>query len=324
MSHYEPKEPFDGYDPDGEYPEMMGFCTRVESLQANALGEWLNDKFGHPGMKVIDVGCGPGIYLLPFIERGAKVLGIDACLDGGKVLPEGCFQRVDLRFPFVPEEKFNLAICLEVGEHLERHWSERLVDTLSDCADIIVFSAAVPGQGGTYHVNEQPHEFWLEMFKERHNFVVHPLQDEMREFLSQFEPQRATGEVSGWLIDNTFILIKEEALLASLDGDQNDEFAGTDDPSNQTLIPPEGQGTPMEDGKSFIAIGDGEVQDGVAGIMCELAPIEIEGAEGVTEGTPQPGEQLPRGTEEPMEPVKYAGTGDENPKLKRTRNKLEE
>jgi hypothetical protein len=50
------------------------------------------------------------------------------------------------------------------------------------------------------------------MFKERHNYVVHPLQQEMREFLSQFEPQCATGEVSGWLVHNTFLLIKEGAL----------------------------------------------------------------------------------------------------------------
>ncbi len=213
MSHYEPKEPFDGYDPDDKYPEMMDFIIRTESLQANALVEWILERLNPKS--VIDVGCGPGIYLLPFQERGLRVLGIDACHIGGECLEEGNFQRVDLRFPFVPEEKFDLAICFEVAEHLERHWSERLVDTLSECADVILFTGAVPGQGGTYHINEQPHEFWLDMFKERHGYVVHPLQDNLREFLATLNPYRETEEVSGWLIDNTFILIREEALCTN-------------------------------------------------------------------------------------------------------------
>jgi SAM-dependent methyltransferase len=206
MSHFEPKEPFDGYDPNTEYPEMMDFCIRVESLQAAALGKWLYEKFSPKN--VIDVGCGPGIYLLPFVEVGCKVLGIDACPTGGSVLKSQSFKRVDLRFPYKPKSRYDIAICFEVAEHMERHWSERLVDTLSDCADIIVFSAATPGQGGTYHINEQPHAFWLDMFKERHGYVVHPCQTEFRKFLEQFRPQEATGEVSGWLLNNSFILMR--------------------------------------------------------------------------------------------------------------------
>lgn len=206
MSHYEPKHPFDGYDPDGEYPEMMQFIIDVESIQADFLGRWVMENLTPES--VIDLGCGPGLYLVPFQSEGLKVFGIDACPIGGQLLEPGSFERVDLRFPFKPAERFDLAICFEVAEHLERHWSERLVDTICDCADTVLFTGATPGQGGTYHVNEQPHEFWLDMFKERHGYVVHSLQDELREALSTLEPYRSTGEVSGWLIDNTFLLTK--------------------------------------------------------------------------------------------------------------------
>lgn len=203
----EPKFRFDGYDPDNEYPEMMDFIIRVESIQAQAQGKWLIEKFAPS--RVIDIGCGPGLYLLPFKEAGAKVYGVDACLQGGKLLKPSEFKRVDLRFPYAPTKRYDIAICFEVAEHLPEHYADRLVDTLSDCADIVVFSGAVPGQGGTYHMNEKPHEYWLDKFKERHDYIVHPLQQEFKEFRLTFTPERLRGEVSGWWIDNTFILVKQ-------------------------------------------------------------------------------------------------------------------
>jgi SAM-dependent methyltransferase len=204
MSHYEPKEPFDGYDPGGEYPAMMDFCVAVETYQANKLGAWLLGKLAPHS--VIDVGCGPGMYLVPFAKAGCVVFGVDACPTAGGLLKKRQFQWVDLRFPFAPEVRYDLAICFEVAEHLERHWSERLIDSLRDCADIVLFSGAVPGQGGTYHINEQPHEFWIKLFDDR-GYMLHPLQDEMRTFLNTMSPERERNEVSGWLLDNTFLFV---------------------------------------------------------------------------------------------------------------------
>lgn len=202
LSHYEPKKPFDGYDPEGEYPDMMHFINHCETYQANKLGAWVLENLAPES--VIDVGCGPGLYLVPFGVAGCKVFGVDACPTGGGLLAKDEFQLVDLRFEFKPEVRYDLCICFEVAEHLERHWSERLVDSLRDCADIVLFSGAVPGQGGTYHVNEQPHEFWIELFKER-GYLLHPLHEQMREFLATMLPERQREEVSGWLLDNTFL-----------------------------------------------------------------------------------------------------------------------
>ncbi len=150
---------------------------------------------------VIDVGCGPGVYLAPFYMMDCGVFGIDACSVGGECLQPHQFERVDLRFPYTPKERYDLAICLEVAEHLHAKWAERLVDTLSLCSDTILLTAATPGQGGTNHYNERPHSYWLAMFWDRHQYTLHPLQTELREFVATLP-----AECSPWIKKNIFLL----------------------------------------------------------------------------------------------------------------------
>lgn len=231
-----------------EYEKMMEFIIRIESFQAKGLGEWMLKYFLGPNNeelfkqraahdarlnlepnmtaltctddfstqavylpmlhRVIDLGCGPGVYLLPYKEAGCEVLGLDACPTGGELLAEGEFERFDLRYPYKPETRADLCINFEVAEHLEEHWADRLVDSICDCADLVLFTAAVPGQGGSFHHNEQPHEYWLQKFSERHGYITHPLQDSMWAFLEQWRPEEARLEVCGWLLNNSFLLYK--------------------------------------------------------------------------------------------------------------------
>jgi hypothetical protein len=60
--------------------------------------------------------------------------------------------------------RFDLAICLEVAEHLSQTAAEKLVKFLTGHADRVLFSAAVPCQGGTHHINEQWQSYWAEIF----------------------------------------------------------------------------------------------------------------------------------------------------------------
>lgn len=55
---------------------------------------------------------------------------------------------------------FDLALCLEVAEHLPAEAGAVLVETLTRHAPAVLFSAAIPGQGGTDHVNEAWPEVW--------------------------------------------------------------------------------------------------------------------------------------------------------------------
>ena len=124
---------------------------------------------------VVDVGCGVGPWL-----RTVKECGIDDYLgiDGDWVpadrldISADRFHAHDLRRPLKLGRRFDLAICVEVAEHLPADAAATLVDTLTSLAPVILFSAAVPDQGGDGHINEQWPGYWAALFRQR-NFAAH-------------------------------------------------------------------------------------------------------------------------------------------------------
>ena len=118
---------------------------------------------------VIDVGCGTGAW-----ASVAKELGVSAVtgVDGDYVsradlqIDPSEFVIHDLATPLTLEGHFDLAICLEVAEHLSPDRAERFVGELVALADTVLFSAAIPGQGGTAHLNERWQSYWVQMFAE--------------------------------------------------------------------------------------------------------------------------------------------------------------
>src|SRR5690606_41065311 len=82
-------------------------------------------------------------------------------LDRGQLeIEESMFMEWDLRHPFDLGRGFDLVICLEVAEHLPESSAADLVDSLCRHSNRILFSAAIPGQGGQNHLNEQWSEYW--------------------------------------------------------------------------------------------------------------------------------------------------------------------
>jgi SAM-dependent methyltransferase len=110
---------------------------------------------------VIDVGCGAGAWALEFRKHGIPAIGVDFMPQLNLLLSTAFYHNVDLTQPFMPSK--DLAVCLEVAEHLPARYADTLVRSLCWCRRVL-FSAAVPGQGGTGHVNEQPHEYWHAKF----------------------------------------------------------------------------------------------------------------------------------------------------------------
>jgi len=123
---------------------------------------------------VIDIGCGRGAWLRAFEERGVRTIrGIDGdYVDRSKLLiAEECFSNADLSKPFEVPGRYDLAVCLEVAEHLPHEMAGNLVENLVKAAPAVLFSAALPGQGGTHHINEQMPAYWRRLFK-RHGYVL--------------------------------------------------------------------------------------------------------------------------------------------------------
>ena len=119
---------------------------------------------------VLDVGCGVGTWLSQFIEAGIKdCLGLDGPWISGKklLISEENFRIVDLATPPKLHRRFSMAVSLEVAEHLPVACADSFVDFLISAAPVVAFSAAVPGQGGTGHLNEQWQDYWCHLFEER-------------------------------------------------------------------------------------------------------------------------------------------------------------
>lgn len=118
--------------------------------------------------RVIDVGCGTGIWLKIFSDHGARdIQGYDGdWVDRAQLrIPAERFHAHDLEQPLNVPEQFDLAISLEVAEHLSEQRADGFVEDLTKLADVVLFSAAIPYQLGTLHINCQWPEYWCAKFR---------------------------------------------------------------------------------------------------------------------------------------------------------------
>ena len=119
---------------------------------------------------VIDVGCGLGIWLSVFNECGVADFVALMEWDVNQetlLIPQNRFIGADLTSPPKIDRTFDLAICLEVAEHLPLIAGEALIDFLTSLSPVIAFSASIPHQDGTGHINEHWLEYWIEQFSSR-------------------------------------------------------------------------------------------------------------------------------------------------------------
>jgi len=119
---------------------------------------------------LLDVGAGHGAWAAEWLAAGVKDV---TAVDGDYVardqlaIPATHFVAHDLATPLDLGRKFDLVQTLEVAEHLPHAKADLFVDNLIAHGDVILFSAAVPHQGGEHHVNEQPPEYWRAKFAKR-------------------------------------------------------------------------------------------------------------------------------------------------------------
>jgi len=113
---------------------------------------------------VIDFGCATGSWLAECKSLGVKiVLGLDGSWVDQKLLEINGeeFKEFDLgSMRYIPKRKYDLSLCIEVAEHIPEDMAKILIESITEASDVVLFSAAVCGQGGTGHVNEQPQHFW--------------------------------------------------------------------------------------------------------------------------------------------------------------------
>jgi hypothetical protein len=148
--------------------EFFDYIDQGARRSANSLIRCLQSKIKPES--VIDFGCGRGVWLSEWAAAGCTdIAGVDGdYVDRERLaIPVDAFFGKDLVQPIDLGRRFDLAQSLEVGEHLPHEASVSLVQSLTTHSDLVLFSAAVPGQGGEFHINEQPLSFWQDLFAER-------------------------------------------------------------------------------------------------------------------------------------------------------------
>jgi hypothetical protein len=150
---------------------------------------------------IVDFGAGVGTWL-----AAAKELGITDVLaiDGNWVKD---LERVDSSIPYIfldleeriyLEKCFDLAISLEVAEHLTPSRAATFIDDICKASDLVIFSAAMKDQGGSNHINEQDPSYWIELFRLR-----------AYECIDFFRaPFWRDNTIEPWYIQNTFLFIR--------------------------------------------------------------------------------------------------------------------
>ena len=154
---------------------------------------------------VVDVGCGSASWLAEFMRQGIDdVIGIDGpwiATDQLRI-PADRFCVADLGSAIDVHRQFDVALCLETGEHLSLHQAPVLVRSLTSLAPVVVFSAAIPHQGGEHHVNEQWPGFWAELFGDAGYVFVDSIRHEIW----------TKPGVEWWYAQNMFVAVRREHL----------------------------------------------------------------------------------------------------------------
>jgi hypothetical protein len=154
---------------------------------------------------VIDIGCGIGAWLSVWKKSGVNtILGIDGdYVNKSKLLIDKLeFKACNLEQGFASDKKYDLVSCLEVAEHLAGKYASGFIESLCKLGDVILFSAAIPGQEGTMHVNEQYPDYWVNIFHKQ-GFV--PI-DCLRQWIWDDK------KIEWWYRQNILFFVKGEAL----------------------------------------------------------------------------------------------------------------
>jgi hypothetical protein len=154
---------------------------------------------------VVDIGCGIGTWLSVCKDLGINdILGVDGDYVNRDqlLIPQNQFLAFDIKKRINIDKRYDLAISLEVGEHLPKKNAEVYIKSLVGLSDVILFSAAIPFQGGVNHINCQWPEYWINLFNiEKYNVI-----DLIRKKVWN------NPSVDHWYSQNAFLFVKNDYL----------------------------------------------------------------------------------------------------------------
>lgn len=189
--------------------QFMDYTTQSSRYSARTIVRVLSNLL--QPKSVLDVGCARGTWLDEWrLADVAQIFGVDGDYVEPKqlLIPADCFLAADLSQPIVLNRRFDLVQSLEVAEHIPASAADTFINNLVNHASgAILFSAAPPGQGGEFHVNEQPYDYWRNKFR-AHDFEAY---DFIRPLIANDK------SVSFWYRFNTLLYVRANAAAALLE-----------------------------------------------------------------------------------------------------------
>jgi len=181
---------------------------------------------------VIDIGCGNGAWLKVFQENGIKqIYGYDYSdlpvdeyfVEKSKLITGIDFSKKEVKV----KERSDLVVCLELVEHLPKKNSKSFIRMLTECANVVLFSAAIPGQTGENHINEQLPGYWRSIFNSLGYIEI--------DFIKQLIWKNT--RVAWWYRQNITLYVNKNYMLENkIFNDLSEEFPQLPEDQNLTLI----------------------------------------------------------------------------------------
>jgi len=184
---------------EGYYATIDETAKKSSVAMSESIVEFLRPK------AVLDIGCGTGALLEALQSRGVVVSGLEYSDEGLKVCRSRGLdvRKFDITADRLPDDLLgrDVVISFEVAEHLAKAFADGFIELLCSAGRVIVLSAATPGQGGTDHVNEQPHEYWIKKLAARGYSFEEGLSQ-------QFRSHWKERNVASWYYQNVMIFRK--------------------------------------------------------------------------------------------------------------------
>jgi|GEM_PF-776344 len=155
--------------------------------------------------RAVDIGCGSGQWIEAARGLGIEAFGTDPnAKQNAHIYPYDAAKGDRLQPILAGGGGFDLAICVEVAEHIDEDRADLLINQLCDLAPIVLFGAAIPGQGGENHINEQWPDYWAEKFAEHGYIGIDCIRRQVWN----------NDEVEAWYAQNTILYVHPERATA--------------------------------------------------------------------------------------------------------------
>jgi 2-polyprenyl-3-methyl-5-hydroxy-6-metoxy-1,4-benzoquinol methylase len=129
-------------------------------------------------VSVVDIGSGQGVWLhtiSEFVPTVKRAVALDIQSHKSPFFDALLKSSIDFKFveanfensSTLPDEQFDMAICLEVLEHLTPDTAVEVARDIGKKCSCLIFSAAILGQGGTGHINEQKFSYWMQLMRDQ-------------------------------------------------------------------------------------------------------------------------------------------------------------